>query len=59
MPKVPSDVLQCIEEALRQYEAEVHVANLRPSTKKTYTIHARHFVRWLNDDFEPGILKKT
>ena len=58
MPKVSYDALQQVEAALGQYEAEVHAANLKWSTKKTYTLHAGNFVRWLKDDFEPGILRK-
>ena len=27
---------------------------LTRSSKDTYLLHARHFVRWLKDDFKPG-----
>ena len=43
-----------IEEAFRHYEADVKATRLTDPTKKMYLEHARHFVRWLNDEFAPG-----
>ena len=54
MPKVSVEVLNEVKDALRRYEAEVEDSLLRRSTKDTYLLHARHFVRWLDNDFEPG-----
>ena len=54
MPKVDQSTLRRVQEALHQYESEVEEAPLRDSTKRTYLLHARNFVRWLDDDFEPG-----
>ena len=54
MPKVNADTLQAVQDALERYEAEVSETLLAPSAKRTYLLHARHFVRWLADDFEPG-----
>ena len=28
---------------------------MTPSTKRTYLLHAENFVRWLSDDFNPGV----
>ena len=54
MPKVKADTLQAVQDALERYELEVSETLLTPSAKRTYLLHARHFVRWLADDFEPG-----
>ena len=54
MPKVSVEDLKEVKDALRRYEAEVDDSLLRRSTKDTCLLHARHFVRWLDNDFEPG-----
>ena len=54
MPKVRREVLARVKEALDRCEAEVEATNLQPLSKQTYVLHAHHFVRWLDDDFEPG-----
>jgi hypothetical protein len=54
MPKVSREALREVEQALKQWEAEVKATKLTAPTKKTYLGHPRHFVRWLNDDFTPG-----
>ena len=54
MAKVSEDTLQQIQEALRCYEEEVDATRMMPKSKETYIRHARHFVRWLDDNFEPG-----
>ena len=59
MPKVSQKSIAEILRALERYEAEVNVAPLTRSTKHTYILHADHFVRWLQDDFEPGSNKKN
>ncbi len=46
--------MKYVEQALTEYEKEVDASKLRPSTKHTYLIHAKHFVRWLRGDFTPG-----
>jgi hypothetical protein len=38
----------------RAYEAELRAARLRDKAVHTYLIHSDQFIRWLNDDFEPG-----
>lgn len=59
MPKVNPETLRVVQEALERYKIEVESTGLRPTTKDTYILHAEHFVRWLDDDFEPGgTLKK-
>ncbi len=54
MPKINQDALRQVQEALDRYEKEVNATSLARSSKSTYILHAWHFVRWLNDDFEPG-----
>ena len=58
MPKVSSEVLRAVRDALGKYEAEISDTPMTRNTKKTYILHAEHFVRWLNDDFEPGATLK-
>ena len=55
MPKLDRDVMRPVQDALGSYEEEVEATECTRSTKNTYLLHARQFVRWLNDDFEPGV----
>ena len=52
--KVRPETLREVEEALERYRAEVEKSPLRPSAKQTYLLHSTNFVRWLDDDFQPG-----
>ena len=54
MPKVRSESIHDVRAALIAYRLQVNETNLTPLSKKTYLLHAEHFVRWLSDDFEPG-----
>ena len=58
MPKVSQNSIAEVLRALEKYEAEVNTAPLTRKTKNTYISHADNFVRWLQDDFEPGVKKK-
>ena len=55
MPKISNSCLKLVKDALEQYGQEVEAAELQKSTKRTYLRHAETFVRWLDDDFEPGV----
>lgn len=55
MSKISREALQQVQAALDRYRDEVEATLLRPSSKWTYIQHAEHFVRWLNNDFEPGV----
>lgn len=57
MLKISSAAFGEVEQALRQYLRDVEGADLKPLTKKTYTLHAENFVRWLRNDFDPGARK--
>ena len=54
MPNIRSEALAEVKRAFAQYEDDVKNALLSPDSKRTYVRHARTFVRWLDDDFEPG-----
>ena len=54
MAKVNAEVLAIIQEAVEQYCQAVQESELSEESKKTYIEHPNNFVRWLNDDFEPG-----
>ena len=55
MAKVSREVLEAVQDALQRYEREVEATGMTGQSKSTYLLHARHFVRWLDDDFEPGV----
>ena len=54
MPKINAEALKAVKGALSKYADEINGTNLRPNSKETYILHADNFVRWLEDDFEPG-----
>ena len=54
MAKIGSQALAAVKTALKHYEAEVKASKLQPESKRTYLLHAWHFVRWIEDDFTPG-----
>ncbi len=55
MPKVGQDTLTAVQDALERYKEVVEATELTSESKRTYLLHAENFVRWLADDFEPGI----
>ena len=55
MPRISQVALREAQEALRRYEEVVEATDMTRNTKDTYLLHARNFVRWLADDFTPGI----
>ena len=54
MPKLDLDAMRQVQGALEHYEEEVAATEMTVESKRTYLLHANQFVRWLNDDFEPG-----
>ena len=54
MPKVNLEVLRSVQNALEDYKKTVSDTALSPRSKETYILHAEHFVRWLDNDFERG-----
>lgn len=54
MAQIGSKSLSEVIEALARYQREVEESTLKPSTKRTYILHARNFVNWLKGDFRPG-----
>ncbi len=58
MSKVSNEIMQEIWRMLEKYERTVENSPLKPSAKDTYLGHARQFVRWVADEFEPGTTKR-
>lgn len=54
MAKISQQCLSEIKAAFQRYEQEVEVSKLQQSAKRTYLLHSRNFVRWLEGDFTPG-----
>lgn len=52
MPRINN--IEEVQAALIDYESAVNESSLKDSSKFTYLLHAHHFVRWLDNDFEPG-----
>ena len=55
MPKITQSALAEVRQALKEYDEEVNNTKLSLESKVAYVAHAKQFVRWLEDDFEPGI----
>ena len=55
MPKIGQAALREVQDALERYKEVVEATEMTPTSKKTYLLHAEQFVRWLSDDFAPGI----
>lgn len=51
-----------IGKLFHQYEQEVLEAErkgyLKENTVKTYLLHSGNFVKWCNEEFEPGLRNK-
>lgn len=43
-----------LEEYVKEVEDRLEEGFLKKSAADTYTLHAKHFVRWCKGDFEPG-----
>ena len=54
MAKIDRTCLEAVKNAYEEYAKEVTLSGLSHKSKQTYTNHAEQFVRWLDDDFEPG-----
>ncbi|MCF0055132.1 hypothetical protein [Dyadobacter sp. CY356] len=52
--KTNSQHLARINDLLVQYKQEIEGTTMKPLSKKTYTIHAQNFVRWISGEFVPG-----
>ena len=55
MPKIGQAALREVQDALERYKEVVEATEMTPTSKNTYLLHAEQFVRWLSDDFAPGI----
>ena len=54
MPKVDRETLGKIEAAFEHYKSELQKSDLKYATVATYLLDAEQFIRWLNDQYEPG-----
>ncbi len=52
--KISIEALREVKDALERYKTLIEGTTLAEKSKHTYVLHAEHFVRWLDDDFEPG-----
>ncbi len=55
MPKISQDALREVQDALERYREVVEASDMTLATKRTYLLHSHNFVRWLADNFTPGI----
>ena len=54
MAKISPQALTEVKNVFQRYEKEVKASKLQQSASRTYLLHSRNFVRWLEDDFTPG-----
>ena len=54
MAKVSREFLDDLRTAFELYSEAVNQANLSMNSKRTYLSDVQRFIRWLEDDFEPG-----
>lgn len=54
MAEIGPQALAAVKAALEHYKTEVTASKLQPNSQRTYLLHARHFVRWIEGDFMPG-----
>ena len=54
MPKLDPATMRKVERAAERYLREIDESFMTENSKETYRSHVENFVRWLNDDFEPG-----
>ena len=47
-----------INRLLADYLREIEQSDLKPLSAQVYQVQSKNFVRWINDDFQPGGVKK-
>lgn len=52
--QISEAALKEVAEAYDRYQNIVREAPLSPTTKSTYLLHSRNFLKWLDGDFVPG-----
>ena len=55
MARIDQASLKAVLNDYEQYVNDVENSGLSEKSKSTYMIHAEHFIRWLEDHFEPGM----
>lgn len=56
--KTDSVHLKEINRLLADYLAEIEKSDLKPLSAQVYQVQSKNFVRWINDEFSPGEVKK-
>ncbi|REA58334.1 hypothetical protein DSL64_20950 [Dyadobacter luteus] len=56
--KTESIYLDEINRLLADYLKEIENSNLKPLSAQVYQVQSKNFVRWINDEFVPGEVKK-
>lgn len=52
--KADTQTTYTLEKLVEQWESAVRESALTPSSKHTYELHVRHFLKWVKGDFTPG-----
>lgn len=47
-----------INRLLAEYLKEIEESDLKPLSAQVYKVQSKNFVRWVNDEFTPGEVKK-
>ena len=55
MAKVRRETLEDVKQAFEEYKKVVDATGMSDQSKLTYIDNADQFIRWLDDDFEPGV----
>ena len=56
MAKVDDKTMAEIKRLLDEYRGVLRASRLSLDTQNSYRVHAEYFVRWLDNDFEPGAM---
>ena len=56
--KTKSIYFEEINRLLAEYLHEIEESDLKPLSAQVYQVQSKNFVRWINDEFQPGGLKK-
>ena len=52
--EISQKALDEVKVAFQRYTTEVNDTGMTDNSKETYLLYVDQFIRWINDDFEPG-----
>ena len=52
--EISQKALDEVNVAFQRYTQEVNDTGMTDRSKETYLLYVDQFIRWINDDFEPG-----